>query len=68
MANDKKCKTCKLWVFTTTLGSPDVPVWHCRSGFTPSEECQEQAEYNRKCIRDYYARHPNERQLKLKFK
>lgn len=30
-----KCKRCKFYVFTPTLGSPDVPVWHCRSGFTP---------------------------------
>lgn len=37
MANLKKpkCKQCKFWEYTKTLGSPIVPVWHCRSGFTP---------------------------------
>lgn len=37
MANLKKpkCKQCKFWEYTKTLGSPVVPVWHCRSGFTP---------------------------------
>ena len=62
-----KCKQCKCWEFTKTIGSPDVPEWHCRYGFTPSAGCQDMAEYNAKCKRDYYRRHPEELQLELKF-
>ena len=62
-----KCKQCKCWVFTKTLGSPDAPEWHCRHGFTPSSDCQEMARYNEEGIRKYYRRHPEELQLKLNF-
>ena len=62
-----RCRECKHWEFSTTLGSPDVPEWHCRHGFKPSADCQDEAEYNEKCQRDYYRRHPEELQLELKF-
>lgn len=44
MANLKKpkCKQCKFWEYTKTLGSPVVPVLHCRSGFTPCAYCGKQ--------------------------
>jgi hypothetical protein len=54
-------------MLSTTLGSPDIPEWHCRYGFTPSGDCQDMAEYNAKCQRDYYRRHPEELQLQLHF-
>lgn len=62
-----RCRECKCWEFTKTIGSPDVPEWHCRYGFTPSAGCQDMAEYNAKCRRDYYRRHPEELQLQLQF-
>lgn len=61
------CRECKHWIFSTTLGSPDAPEWHCRHGFKPSNDCQDLAEYNVKCKRDYYRHHPEELQLELKF-
>ena len=67
MAKSKKCQQCKRWMFSTTIGSPDVPEWHCRYGFTPSSDCQEMARYNDECKRKYYKQHPEELQLKLNF-
>lgn len=29
------CKSCKYFRFSKTLGSPDLPVWHCRDGLSP---------------------------------
>lgn len=63
----RRCRECKHFELSTTFGSPDIPEWHCRHGFTPSEDCQDMAEYNAKCQRDYYRRHPEELQLELKF-
>lgn len=62
-----KCKRCKCWILSTTIGSPDVPEWHCRQGFTPSNDCQQIAEYNEDCKRQYYREHPKELQLELNF-
>lgn len=62
-----KCKECKHWEFTRTLGSPDHSEWHCRFGFRPNKFCLELAEDNVRCIRDYYRKHPEEQQLKFKF-
>jgi len=62
-----KCKRCKCWVYTETLGSPDVPEWHCRHGFTPSSDCQEMARYNEECTREYYRKHPDELQMIFNF-
>ena len=64
----RKCRECKHWIFSTTIGSLKVPEWHCRHGFTPSSDCQDEAEYSVKCQRDYYRRHPEALQLELKFK
>lgn len=39
-------------MLSTTLGSPDVPVWHCRDGFKPVRDakigydCREMAMHN----------------------
>lgn len=63
----KKCKGCKCWVYSETLGSPDVPEWHCCHGFTPSSDCQEMARYNEECTREYYRKHPDRLQLRLNF-
>ena len=45
-----KCKDCPFFVFTTTIGSPDERVWHCRSGFMPLKndyyDCQEMSRHN----------------------
>lgn len=46
----KKCTNCSCFVFTTTLGSPEKPEWHCEHGFLPSEDCQELAAYNEECM------------------
>ena len=46
----KKCENCSCFVFTTTLGSPEKPEWHCKHGFLPSNDCQEQAAYNDECM------------------
>lgn len=62
------CNYCKFWKFSRTLGSLDVPVWHCRFGFSPSEDCLASAYYNVKCINDYFKKHPNELQLSFNFK
>jgi hypothetical protein len=62
-----KCKQCKRWIFSTTIGSPDTPEWHCRHGFTPSDDCQKMADYNDDCQRQYYRKHPEELQLELDF-
>ena len=63
----KKCQLCKCWMYSVTLGSPDVPVWHCRYGFTPSHGCQDMAEYNLEGARKMYREHPEWLQLKLNF-
>lgn len=63
-----KCWRCKRWILSTTIGSPDVPEWHCRHGFTPSDDCQKMEDYNDDCKRQYYRRHPKELQLELNFK
>ena len=63
----RRCRECKHFELSTTLGSPDTPEWHCRHGFTPSADCQDMAEYNQECQRDYYRRHPEELQLQLNF-
>jgi hypothetical protein len=34
----KKCRECKNYIFSKTLGSPETNVWHCRDGFTPSAD------------------------------
>lgn len=49
-ASKKKCLSCAHWVLTKTLASQDKPEWHCRFGFTPSSECQENAAYNCECM------------------
>lgn len=67
MAKKPKCKECPHWEYTKTIGSPDVPEWHCRFGFSPSDSCQEMAEYNIKCKREWYKKHPEELQLKIRF-
>ncbi len=67
MAKSKKCQQCKHWELSRTIGSPDVPEWHCRHGFTPTKDCKVMAEYNTECIRKYYRQHPEELQLKLNF-
>lgn len=49
-----RCRDCKYYVFTKTLGSPDTPVWHCRDGFSPRqdqpkkgiEDCRKMAMHN----------------------
>lgn len=46
-----KCNSCQYWVFTETLGSLDKPIWHCRDGFSPSSDCQDEAAYNDECMR-----------------
>ena len=63
----RQCRECKHWELSSTIGSPDVTIWHCRHGFTPSEDCQEMAGYNEECKRKYYLEHPEELQLKLNF-
>ena len=63
----RRCRECEHFELSKTLGSPDVPEWHCRFGFTPSDDCQDMAEYNMKQRREYYRRHPEELQLELKF-
>lgn len=63
----RQCQRCKHWELSKTLGSPDVPEWHCRQGFTPSEDCQDMAEYNDRCKREYYRKHPEHQQLQLNF-
>jgi len=62
-----RCLKCKHWELTRTVGSPNQAVWHCRFGFSPSDDCQDMAEYDLKCIRDYYREHPEYLQLKLNF-
>lgn len=62
-----RCKKCKHWEFTTTIGSIHKPIWHCRFGFSPSEDCQDMAEYDIQCIRNYYREHPEYLQLQLNF-
>ena len=54
-------------MYSTTLGSKDVEVWHCRFGFSPSRDCQWLGDYNVKCTREYYKKHPEDLQLKLPF-
>lgn len=68
MKAPNRCKMCKRWIFSKTLGSPDIPEWHCRYGFTPSEDCQKMADYNDECKIKYYREHPKELQLELDFK
>jgi len=46
-----KCNSCQYWVFSETLGSLDKPIWHCRDGFSPSADCQDEAAYNDECMR-----------------
>lgn len=62
-----KCKDCPFWEYTKTLGSPDVPEWHCRDGFSPSEDCRDLAEDNRLKTIEYYRKYPHERQLEIRF-
>ena len=62
-----RCRECKHWMFSTTIGSPNVPEWHCRYGFSPSKDCQNMAEYNMECQCEYYRKHPEELQLELNF-
>lgn len=64
----KKCVRCRYFEFTETLGSKDVKVWHCRDGFTPSNDCKDMAAYNDECTKAYYKKYPNELQLKLRFR
>ncbi len=45
-----KCKNCQFYVHTTTLGSLDKEIWHCRFGFTPTKDCQKMGEYNMEII------------------
>ena len=47
----KSCMNCWRYIMTTTLGSMDAPVWHCRHGFAPSADCQNMAEYNENIVR-----------------
>ena len=79
MANLKKpkCKQCKFWEYTKTLGSPIVPVWHCRSGFTPWADalgdCIKRAERNFKSYLKDKKEHPESysgysKQLEIDFK
>ena len=79
MANFKKpkCKQCKFLEYTKTLGSPVVPVWHCRSGFTPWEDafggCIKRAERNFKAYLKDKKEHPESysgysKQLEIDFK
>lgn len=63
----RRCQHCKQWEYTKTIGSPDTPVWHCRHGFTPSGECQDEAAYNDKLRQEYYRKHPEELQLQFDF-
>ena len=63
----RKCRECKQWIFSTTIGSPDTPEWHCRHGFMPSEDCQDMAADNDKCRQEYYRKHPEELQLTFDF-
>lgn len=67
MSDPKRCKQCKQWIFSRTLGSPDTTEWHCRHGFTPTPDCQKMADYNDECKRKYYREHPEELQLQLNF-
>lgn len=62
-----RCKQCKQWIFSRTLGSPDTPEWHCRHGFKPTADCQEMADHNDELIRKHYREHPEELQLQLNF-
>ena len=64
---EMKCERCKYWIYSTTLGSKDVEMWHCRFGFSPSRDCQWLGDYNVKCKREYYKKHPEDLQLKLPF-
>ena len=79
MANLKKpkCKQCKFWEYTKTLGSPVVPVWHCRSGFTPWADafgsCIKRAERNFKAYLKDKKEHPGSysvysKQMEIDFK
>lgn len=46
MSKRTKCKTCPWWVLTTTLKSPDEPIWHCKDGLTPTNTCEHLCEHN----------------------
>lgn len=63
----EKCKSCKFWIFSKTLGSGDVPIWHCRDGFSPSKDCIDIAKYNAKIRKLYYKKHPDMLQLTFHF-
>ena len=62
-----KCKKCKFWIFSVTLGSPNIPIWHCSHGFVPYPDCIIEAEYAEYCKKLFYKRHPEYLQLKLNF-
>lgn len=62
-----KCFRCKFWVFSQTLSSMPDKEWHCKDGFTPSPDCIEMAEYNRRVTREFYKNHPEYLQLCLNF-
>ena len=64
----KQCQQCDTFMYSETLGSPDADVWHCRYGFSPSKDCQEMAEYNRRCTHELYREFPEMQQLTLNFK
>lgn len=45
------CHSCRYWIFSTTLGSPDKEIWHCRFGFRPyacsdGDNCIKLGDYN----------------------
>lgn len=64
-----KCIKCKFWVYSETLSSMPDKEWHCRDGFSPRDpDCQQEAERNLRMRREYYRKHPEELQMKLRFK
>lgn len=58
-----KCNSCQYWVFSETLGSLDKPIWHCRDGFSPSADCQDEAAYNDECMRRDPKQRPSSKPL-----
>lgn len=45
----KRCMKCERYILSTTLGSMEVPIWHCQYGLTPSTSCQEEGECIDRC-------------------